>query len=1824
MDAEALRRAIANIVTQAVSQETHIPQDQLREDEPLASYGVESVMSVSIARRLEATFGDLSKTLLFEYQTLAALIEYFVTEHAHRIATPDVVTVAAPTQATQTQPRLGPADGYSTERAAQTPWATAADQGTATSVPHGVNQAEIAIIGISGRFPQARNLEEFWENLSQGLDCISEVPGRLWDWRDYWHPDRGMEGKSYSKWGGFIEDADCFDPLFFNISNLEAEAMDPQERVFMETVHHTLEDAGYTRQGLQGKQIGLYVSVMWGSYQHYGTFDARTDSSFASIANRASYFFDFRGPSIALDTTCSGSLTALHLACESLRTGEVDLAVAGGVNITSHPHKYLALSRTGFASTDGRCRSFAADGNGYVPGDGVGALLLKPLAQAIADRDRIYAVIKSSAINHGGKSSGYTVPSAESQANLITTALQKAHINPRSITYVEAHAPGTALGDPIEIRGLTNAFRKYTGDTGFCAIGSVKSNIGHLESAAGFAGVAKVVLQMQHQQLVPSIHTEKLNPNIVFDTTPFYVQRTLAPWQMPVIEERGQHSRAPRRAAVSAFGAGGSNAHILFEEYVASAEQRTPNAEQLIVLSAKTEDRLRVVAQSLLHYVERRLDHPDPPTPPELQVPIAEQLLERISEVSRVRATLIDSEDRLHDLLAGPDMRDTLMTQLRNEFGIAVDVAMLNSCTIGDLLEKAMQRASSSKPDNAEESLMLLEQIAYTLQVGREAMQHRFATVVQSLPLLLQRLRSYLSGDTDLPQCWTGKVVHVAANIAVRAEEEDYVARLVSSRRYERLGRLWCNGVIIPWADLYSDPRPRRIALPLYPFARERCWVDRSAVRAAIERADRSALPSPSNLDGVSARPNHDRPNSRRVSADVGDLQRFVFRPAWSEVVTPSTDAPLEPGMDTPPKGQVLIYPRAASFLIDALKRLLPPGDLFEIVLSTRTEVLTHDTVYFLGGYYATDWQPGTKAAFDRLQAQSVLVLFRLAKALQGRQRAGGKMTRLKVVTNGACKVRANDHLQPYTAAVLGFTRAIAREYPHLLTEIIDLDLFTESVLLGELNAALHHVVDGLGAHREFAIRAGQPYVQQLQPYNLEEAPSPVFQENGVYVLIGGAGTVGARLSRYLAHAVSARMIWIGRRPCDATIKAQIAEIERLGGQLSYIAADARDVGQLEQAFDAVERECGGIDGVLHLAMVHEVTRIQDLSETQLRKILEGKTDSTYALYSVLRRHSVQFVALFSSAEAYIGNIGWSAYAAACSFQDAFALYWRQQAHYPVLAINWGYWEGIVPEAGNLLAAKGIYQLSVAQGAAILERALANGTTQLCALNVEDAVLERMGFVPRRVPVQDEGPTPQPVEQPLVSASANDADKALSTSAGGVVTTDEVLPTPEVVSEALIDLLASVLKIDKARFDVDVDLVSYGIDSLTVVSMHKTLENKVGSLPATLFITFQTIRAVAKHLLEQYPASARALVGLLSTAPAGATRPSQNDSVAAWRAGNSDVKLLRRLEPTEITHYLEQYGMLYRDGQLEQAALRATASTHSLDAITGRELQHLLVKTPNCESVELFVTGTGVPVLLLPAVGLTAPTWRYQITSTLAQTMCLCVPHPPGYGLTKPIPDCTSRGVAGVFKDVIDLVAPGRPVHLVASCLGCIAAVYLARFYPERIASLTLVGAFHNTTDMLVGDPDQLTMDEMTHLLESAVERIKSDFAGVTAPGAHAQNGASARKEVLLEFLLQSLCANSLIAMRYLSEMLTLSVLDWLSGIQVPTQCIYGTQDRIVSPNHSRTMAEAIPGAALVAIEGAGHFPYLTQSEQFNSLVERFVWQHERASRQTLSAPSLM
>lgn len=476
----------------------------------------------------------------------------------------------------------------------------------------------IALIGMAGRFPGANDVDRFWENIQAGVDSVSHFSDEELEMR----PDLDAPGDeataTYVRAKGILDGVDMFDARFFGYVPREVELMDPQHRIFLECAWEALEGAGYDPDRYAGS-IGVYAGCYIDTYLlanlcsdpaflrrlvasiQVGSLQTELGNDKDYIATRVSFKLNLRGPSVTVQSACSTSLVAISHACQSLATYQSDMALAGGVTITLPQKKGYFYKEGGMLSPDGRCRAFSDEAQGTVFSNGAGVIVLKRLADAVADGDTIHAVIRGWAMNNdGGSKLSFTAPSVDGQAEVIAAAQAIANVDARTIGYIEAHGTATPLGDPIEVAGLTRAFRETTADTGFCALGSVKTNLGHLDVASGVIGVMKTALSLRDGVLPPSLYYERPNPNIDFENTPFYVNTELSPWPT---------RPWPRRAGVSSFGVGGTNVHLVLQEPPpASVSGSDAEVPRVLVLSAKTDTALAAMSARLADHLEA---HPE-------------------------------------------------------------------------------------------------------------------------------------------------------------------------------------------------------------------------------------------------------------------------------------------------------------------------------------------------------------------------------------------------------------------------------------------------------------------------------------------------------------------------------------------------------------------------------------------------------------------------------------------------------------------------------------------------------------------------------------------------------------------------------------------------------------------------------------------------------------------------------------------------------------------------------------------------------------------------------------------------------------------------------------------------------------------------------------------------------------------------------------------------------------------------------------------------------------------------------------------------------------
>jgi acyl transferase domain-containing protein/acyl carrier protein len=471
----------------------------------------------------------------------------------------------------------------------------------------------IAVIGMSCRFPGGANdPDSFWQLLQTGGDAVSQIPLNRWSNEALYDPNPDAIGKIYTRYGSFIQQVDQFDPQFFGISPREAASLDPQQRLLLEVSWEALEQAGIAPGQLVGSQTGAFIGIGQNDYAQLQNFSdptnidaySGTGNGFCFASGRLSYVLGLQGPNLAIDTACSSSLVAIHQACQSLRQRECHLALAGGVQLILSPEVTIGLSRMRALSPDGRCKTFDARADGYGRGEGCGIIVLKRYADAVADGDRILALIRGSAVNHDGSSSGLTTPNGLAQRSLLRQALHNANLSPTQISYIEAHGTGTALGDPIEIEALADVFEPNRSPSQPLAVGSVKTNIGHLEAAAGIAGLIKVILALQHQKIPPHLHFQQPNPHIDWQQLPITIPTQCVDWQP--VEGR-------RLAGVSSFGISGTNAHVLLEEAPNHQPLMQPSDGSnrplhLLTLSAKNDAALQEMVQRYYQYF---ISHPD-------------------------------------------------------------------------------------------------------------------------------------------------------------------------------------------------------------------------------------------------------------------------------------------------------------------------------------------------------------------------------------------------------------------------------------------------------------------------------------------------------------------------------------------------------------------------------------------------------------------------------------------------------------------------------------------------------------------------------------------------------------------------------------------------------------------------------------------------------------------------------------------------------------------------------------------------------------------------------------------------------------------------------------------------------------------------------------------------------------------------------------------------------------------------------------------------------------------------------------------------------------
>jgi amino acid adenylation domain-containing protein len=1189
----------------------------------------------------------------------------------------------------------------------------------------------LAIIGMACRVPGADSVEALWRNLCDGLETISTLsdedlapaglaPGELAD-------------PAYVRRAGTLPGIDLFDAEFFGFSPREAELMDPQHRVFLECSVEALQRAGFDPGGRTGA-VGVYAGVglsdyLWENMVPNGArlrrevdrlqLQISLDKDY--IATRVAYKLNLCGPAVTVQTACSSSLVAVHMAARALLAGDCDVALAGGVSLMT-PARGYRYQEGGILSRDGHCRAYDARATGTVPGSGVGVVVLKRLADALADGDPIAAVVLGSAINNDGADRvGYTAPSVEGQAAVVRAALREADVEPRTIGFVEGHGTATPIGDPIEVTALTEVYGPA--ERPWCALGSIKTNVGHLDCASGVAGLIKAVLAVQHGVVPPHPHFGEASPHIERDGNPFFVNAEPIDW--PVRE-------GPRRAAVSSFGLGGTNAHFVLEQPPEPGRTVTEGAPELIVLSARTRTALDRSAELLAERLINGTGDVDG-GPREWLADVAYTLQVGRSGMTYRRFAVATDTEEAGSLLSGSARGatgdgecDEAAPPPRVVFGFG-DGAGVNFATAGALLRdlpeyrEHVEEAGASLDGAAAQALA-------ELLAGRVPPEPVDPSVAEPVGLVVQTALTRLLSDwtsTAEEAIGLGTGRGLADRIAggppfavpgsagkeprSRVEKElaalamdptvvlldvsagsalaevatpilgaDQVISVAGSHGRSGLlravGRLWARGVDIDWRALHREPR-RRLVLPTYPFERQRYWIeppvtgdDADSARPAGRRpdpADWFSTPSwrRAPLPGGKATPSA----TLVVAGDEGLGDRIAARLAASAPVTRVR------------AGRTFAETEAGVFTVDPAV----PADLESVVrrMCDASGGFPARIVFCL----AAVAEPPADRRLDAYYG-----LLHLARALVHTGVAGP--VELTVVTAAAQAVAGEPDLVPEHAMLTGLCRVVPQELPQVTVRLVDVLLpppgWRTDRLVGEIIEEITtNAGDPTVAYRD-ADRWVQEYAPMTPPARDDRS---LLRADGVYLFIG-MGAVGDALSAQLARQPGVRIAFAVRTPLpprgswDAWLAAHpdsdlisrrigtVRELERAGAEVMVLTADVSDHASLEAAVDLVETAYGPINGVIHAAgtVAERLSlSIAEATPAGCAADLAGKVHGLPVLADVLRDRRPDFVLLCSSLSAILGGLGFAAYAAANSYVDLFAQRQRRTTETPWITVDW-------------------------------------------------------------------------------------------------------------------------------------------------------------------------------------------------------------------------------------------------------------------------------------------------------------------------------------------------------------------------------------------------------------------------------------------------------------------------------------------------------------------------------------------------------------------------
>jgi acyl transferase domain-containing protein/acyl carrier protein len=1137
-------------------------------------------------------------------------------------------------------------------------------KGTATAV-----QEAIALVGMACRFHGTTTVDQFWEHLAGGHELIDRLSED--EVRAAGEPEAWFASPNYVKACGIIDGIDMCDAAFFGLNPKEAEILDPQVRLFLECCWEALEDACCVPDAYPGR-IGVFGGKGTNHYylshlrpnasvqRSVGNLALHVSNDRDYLSTRVSYTLNLNGPSLSVQTASSTSLVAVCLGSQSLLTFESDLVLAGGVYLQLHKTGYRH-EEGGLTSPDGHCRTFDAKARGTIFTSGVGVVALKRLSDAIADRDNIRAVIRGFALNNDGSAKvGFTAPSVKGQAAVIEDAMAMANVNPERIGYVEAHGTATELGDPIEIAALTNAYRAHTTKRGYCAIGSVKTNLGHTHSAAGVAGLIKTALTLQHALIPPTLHFEAPNPEIDFANSPFFVNHRLREWP---------GNGHPRMAGVSAFGVGGTNAHVVLEEAPQRpAVVRSPRA-QLLVLSAMDDRALDAATDRLATFLERRADVDIADVAYSLQVG-RKRFGRRRSVVCRDRADAVAAlvardPERVFTATGGPRRQIVFMFPRSESDSTNVGTELYRDESIfRDEVDRCLAMVKDRWPVGLR-AIVGPPAVEPTRQVAAEPVslpalfvfEYALARLwmawgVQAEAMIGDGVGEYvascLSGALSLDQALTLACEHsrrIQENPAEAMTAETVIDRFIElskepdrvflevgpgqmltmllerhaasrgrtllaslsrssgnesarERMLSVLGQLWVSGANVDWDAVHrSGDAPARVPLPTYPFQRQRYWIDPPA-QGAVGRAVRAAAGGTRDLAEQFYVASWRRTPPAITAADTNADQTWVIFQDEYGIGEELSHRLADAG-----RSVHSVVPGAAFAHIGPTRHVInssEPADYRALIEAVDARRALH-IVYAWS--LAADAVRESDAAAETAREACFYGLLYLGQALG--QRREGLRVQLEIVGTGTHEVTGAEGLAPESALALGPCRTLPHECANVTCRHVDVELPASprqrsrlvDLLLAEFQAVLMDTV--------VAYRGGHRWAQAFEIVRLETTHDDrALRSRGVYVVTGGLGGIGLIVAEYLARTVEARLVLIARTPFPERSQWQ-----------EWIASHGSEDRVSQVIGRLLECESQGAEVLVFSA---DVT-----SEPQMRTVIDGVTRRWGSVHGVFHAAGV-------------------------------------------------------------------------------------------------------------------------------------------------------------------------------------------------------------------------------------------------------------------------------------------------------------------------------------------------------------------------------------------------------------------------------------------------------------------------------------------------------------------------------------------------------------------------------------------------------------------------